>query len=107
MDDVMIGDEATRVLSGHLYGDEINVRCPYCEGDYTHIDSCGTLFGTDKYEAGIYVGTSVVGKTMARRSALEIVMRCEVCPDKFAIILQQHKGVTLIEIRKDTPCLCS
>lgn len=95
----IIGHEALSLLSGENYGGEINVICPYCQGDYTHIKSVSTLKGSDEHEAvDAYAGTSTGGTTGSRRSALQIVVRCEVCPNPFALIIQQHKGINGIEI---------
>lgn len=96
----MLIDERGRVielLSGEGYGCETNVVCPNCRSDYTHIKSVGTLVGTDEHEASIYEGTGQTGTTGSRRSAVEIVFECEQCPKLFALVIQQHKGINLLQ----------
>ena len=101
---ILRGPDALRCLSGDICGGEINVRCPYCGGDFTHIRHVGTLVGSDKLEAtAAYEGTVPAGATGARRSALEVVFDCETCPKPFALVIQQHKGNNMLEIHTDLP----
>lgn len=87
------------VLAGRLRPREVNVRCPHCRSHYTHIRRVGTLVGTDVSEATpAYPGTEATGTTPDRRSALEVVFECECCPDRFALVIQQYKGVNRIEV---------
>lgn len=96
----MIPDKTINSLvGGNGYAGDVCIACPYCRGDYTHICSVGTLLGTDACEASVYSGTSVIGRTTSRRSALQITLTCELCPKPFDIVIQQHKGVNSIEVR--------
>jgi hypothetical protein len=98
------GQEAIRFLSGRLHTDLVNVLCPSCGSDYTHVQHVGTLVGSDQAEAvPAYEGTFPSGTTPQRRSAVEIVFLCEQCPKLFALIIQQHKGINHVEIHEDVP----
>lgn len=98
------GESALAFLSGSIYGGEINVKCPSCNEDYTHVRRVGTLVGSDEHEATpAYDGTFPTGATPSRRSAVEIVFECESCPDLFALVIQQHKGNNLIEVHAGIP----
>lgn len=89
-------------LSGTILSGELNIRCPNCGSDYTHVRHAGTLVGSDDNEATpAYSGTAPSGATGSRRSALEIVFTCEGCPKLFALVIQQHKGNNLIQIDDD------
>jgi Zn finger protein HypA/HybF involved in hydrogenase expression len=92
------------LLSGESYAGEANVRCPHCHGDYTHVRSVGTLMGSDPYEATpAYHGTVTSGQTASRRSAVEIVFECEMCPQPFSLVIQQHKGVNELQFMTASP----
>ncbi len=94
--------EVVACLSGKSYGGEVNVVCPNCNSDYTHVHHVGTLMGTDDHEAtAAYQGTDPSGVSAERRSALEIVFACENCPKLFAVVFQQHKGVSTIQIHDE------
>lgn len=86
------------LLSGEASWPELNVVCPYCRGDYTHIVGAGTRVGTDEHEAvEAYFGAPPTGTTAERRSAIEIVMTCEACGDRtFSLVIQQHKGINYL-----------
>lgn len=95
------GDGVLRFLAGKAYGDgNVNIVCPHCGSDYTHVSHVGTLLGSDEHEAGIYEGTVQIGATAIdyRRSAVAIVFDCENCPTQFSLVVQQHKGVNLVQI---------
>lgn len=95
------GDAAIALLSGGGYAGEANVVCPKCRSDYTHIVRVGTLKGSDKNEAvEAYEGTEQSGFTASRRSAVEIVFECERCPDPFSLVIQQHKGVNIVQVHE-------
>jgi hypothetical protein len=82
---------------------ETTVHCPNSNGDYTHVCHVGTLLGTDPHEAGIYSGTAPTGSTPFRRSAVEIVFMCETCPERFALVIQQHKGNNFVQLHAHLP----
>jgi hypothetical protein len=89
-------------LSGSDTMDDVNIRCPNCGYDYTHIERAGTLTGSDEYEAvKAYPGTESIGVTGSRRSAIKVVMSCEECPTLFGLIIQQDKGVNFLSFDKD------
>lgn len=90
-----------------LFSDSLGswcLACPVCEDIHTHVESVFTRIGTDEYEAAIYKGTKVRGKTDERRSALVCVFRCEQSC-RFELVFQQHKGNNHIEVNrlKDAP----
>ncbi len=95
------GNEAIQLLSGDTCSGEANIVCPYCRCDYSHVSHGGTLLGADSHEAVIYEGTDISGATPSRRSAFEIVFECEACEQRFALVIQQHKGMNFVEIHKD------
>lgn len=97
---ILQGDAALPHLSGNYCSDLANVRCPSCNSDYVNVKHAGTLLGTDPNEAKILSGTEITGSTPSRRSALEIVFRCEGCPHLFAVVFQEYKGQAYIEIHK-------
>lgn len=87
-----------RCLTGDSGGpDRINLQCP-CGSNYTHVVSVGTRLGSDEHEAVIYPGTVKTGESGHRRSAVEIVFACEGCPERFALVIQQHKGRNFIDM---------
>jgi hypothetical protein len=99
------GDDAVALLSGEIYGGEANVVCPSCQSDYTHVRHVGTLVGSDHREAVVsYDGTDPSGSTPSRRSAVEIVFSCENCEEHFALVIQQHKGISLVEVHQGVEC---
>jgi hypothetical protein len=98
-DNTLYGNAVMNCLTSKTFGDEVNVACPYCHGDYTHIHHAGTLTGSDEHEAvTAYDGTFQSGSTGDRRSALEVVFYCEDCPTLFALVFQQHKGVNFVRV---------
>jgi hypothetical protein len=88
------------VVSGDAYAGELNIRCPVCGGDYSHIFEVFTRLGVDPLEGGRpYRGT--VAKTVdtrMRRDSLVIVFHGE-CPHSWELIIEQHKGVNLVCVR--------
>lgn len=88
------------LLSGQLCGDESNIKCPHCGSDYTHIERAGTVMGSDPHEAKVYPGTVPTSTTGFRRSGVEIVMSCEMCPFQFALVVQQHKGNNFVQVHR-------
>jgi hypothetical protein len=98
--------EVLSLLAGDHCDPDANIVCPHCGGHYTHIRRVGTLKGSDPYEARTaYAGTRQTGTTPERRSALEIVFACEQCPELFALVIQQHKGINLLQIHTSVPDL--
>ena len=96
------GRDAVSLLSGESYEGDANVVCPNCRSDCTHIQRVGTLVGSDPSEAiAAYEGTAPTGATPSRRSAVEIVFSCEQCPESFALVIQQHKGVNMIQVHQN------
>lgn len=96
------GAGALRFLSGNACVGEINVRCPNCGSDYTHVRHVGTLVGTDSHEATTaYEGTVPTGTTSTAERRLGVVFDCENGPQVFALVIQQHKGNDVIEIYAD------
>jgi len=96
--------DALQFLSGHICGGETNIVCPSCSSDYTHVHHVGTLVGSDQFEAATaYEGTATSGSTPERRSAVEIVFECEGCPQRFSLVIQQHKGNNFVEIHENIP----
>jgi hypothetical protein len=94
--------EVVPSLTGTFLADQVNIRCPNCGSDYTHIRHAGTLVGSDEGEATVaYSGTGPSGTTAARRSALEVVFECEGCTKLFALVIQQVKGVNHFCIEDD------
>lgn len=93
--------EAVALLSSEAHGAGI-VVCPSCGSSYTDVLRVGTLVGTDQHEAvPSYEGTSTTGSTPGRRSALEVVFWCEGCDNYFALVIQQDKGVSRVEIHSE------
>ena len=78
------------------YSGEWAVACPTCGVDYSHVREAGTLLGED--EGHVYPGTEAIGTTGDRRSALRIVFDGE-CGHAWALQIQQHKGVNLVEVQ--------
>ena len=78
---------------GDFYRGELNIRCPACGSDYSHIrevyTACGSGSGVD---TGPYTGTVEKGHTPADRSALVIEFDGE-CGHRFVLVIQQHKGI--------------
>ena len=72
-------------------GPQPSLLCPTCGCDCSHIREVYTEMGTDPYEAGVYSGTEVKGRTGSRRSALAIVIDGE-CGHQWILRIQQHKG---------------
>ncbi len=96
------GGDAVALLSGRMLSGEANVVCPNCRSDYTHVHHVGTLVGRDRHEAvASYEGTDPTGTTPQRRSAVEIVFRCENCPEHFALVVQESKGNNLVEVHQN------
>lgn len=99
------GKDALALLTGQAYSGEANVVCPNCRSEYTHVHHVGTLVGSDQDEAvDAYDGTATSGATPRRRSAVEIVFSCEGCNENFALVVQQHKGVNLVEVHQNVAC---
>jgi hypothetical protein len=95
--DVMV-TRVEQVLRREMYefGDDVgNVACPQCGYEYSHIREAGTYLGSDQHEAGIYRGTSVLGVTGERRSAIVILFEGE-CGHKWEWRIQQHKGINVL-----------
>jgi hypothetical protein len=91
------GSDAAGFLTGEICENEINICCPICGGDYTHISQVGTLRGSDEHEAkGAYPGTQTVGNVEMRRDALQVLFDCEICHGTFEFRIQQHKGVNYL-----------
>lgn len=100
---ILEGKDVLRSIREGDCGSVVNIKCPYCDGNYTHIRHVGTLVGHDKLEAvSSYDGTFTTGATPSRRSALEVVFDCEECPGRpFSIVIQQHKGINYVQIHID------
>ncbi len=79
-----------------------NLNCPKCNGLHSHIIAVGSLKHRPESGGGegedAYAGTVVIGKTPARRSALAVVFDCEECWHKFALVVQQHKGMNYVTV---------
>jgi len=95
------GASVLKFLSGNISAGDINMRCPSCGFDFTHIREVGTLMGQDEHEAVVYKGTGIIGKTKSRRSAIQIIFDCEGCTDTFALVIQQHKGNDFLQVWAD------
>lgn len=77
--------------------------CPACGYDYSHIRSCHTALGNDKYEGGkAYPGTEARGVTPFRRDCLVITLDGE-CEHAWEIRIQQHKGINYVWTRLVAP----
>jgi hypothetical protein len=78
----------------------IDLACPVCRFDYTHIVEVFTRFGTDPHEGGRpYPGTVARGVAPGeRRDALVIVVDGE-CEHRWEVIIQQHKGQNFVSSR--------
>lgn len=63
-------------LSGSIYGPELNLVCPSCGSDYTYPQDFAV---TDTYE---------------------ILFGCQDCYDCFSLVIQQHKGASLLRMQK-------
>ena len=100
-------DEATTsatggALAGDFYDGEVNVCCPTCAGDYSHVVEAFTRLGADENEAGTYEGTQVKEIGTYRRSALVIVFRGE-CGHRWNLVIQQHKGINILAVEPLPP----
>ncbi len=86
-------------LSGEGYQGEVNIRCPECGANESHIREVFTRFGTDPHEGGHpYKGTTAKGTNPnSRRDALVIVFDGE-CPHAWELTIQQHKGINLLTV---------
>lgn len=80
------------------YAGEWAVACPTCGAGESHIAEAGTLLGRDPHESGVYTGTSVLGMTSSRRSAISVVFDGE-CGHRWEVKIQQHKGVNLVTVQ--------
>ncbi|GIG40959.1 hypothetical protein [Cellulomonas phragmiteti] len=95
-----------------LLADEGQLMCPLCSGTYVHID--------DVYVAGrpredgpvvpVHVnaggriateeGVDLPMTDYGRRHVISLGGVCELCGGRFALEFKQHKGQTLVTIRK-------
>jgi len=75
----------------------INLTCPICGFDYSHIQNVFTLMGEDEHEAEVFPGTRIGGKTDDYRSALAIEIEGECC-HTWRLVIQQYKGVNYLDI---------
>ena len=93
-------DRVVAALTGVFYAGKINLTCPVCRHDYSHIREVFSRLGSDEYEGGIYPGTPIKGVTAYRRSALVIALDGE-CGHRWNLIIQQHKGVNIVELETE------
>lgn len=87
------------LLGNKAMNDHINLRCPFCKHDFSHVRGAYTRLGSDESEADVYDGTEVKGTTPERRSALVVVIDGE-CHHSWNLVLQQSKGLTLVSVEK-------
>jgi hypothetical protein len=64
---------------GCFYSGEMNIACPHCGFDYTHIESL-LAFCSDR---------------------VEIEFSCEGCEQHFAFVIQFHEGISMLRHRKN------
>lgn len=76
----------------------MELRCPKCGCEYSHVRDVYTRLGADPNEAEVYRGTVVKEVQSAeRRSAVSIMIKGE-CGHEWAVIIQQHKGINTIAV---------
>jgi ferredoxin len=73
-------------------------RCPVCGDQFTHVQGVYTLLGTDESD-GLYRGSHLVARESGhRRDAVAVRTQGETCGHRWDLVLQQHKGQTLVRI---------
>jgi len=82
------------------------LACPLCGGGHTHQGAMEIFDRTkEDSEDGLHllikhgkhtVDRSMVGNPSGRRQGMTIEFECEICSKKFAVIIAQHKGETLV-----------
>lgn len=94
-----IQDPSDAVLfDRNILGNACVARCPVCGDQYTHVQGVYTLLGEDE-SGGLYRGSHLVAReTNYRRDALAVRVQGETCGHRWDLVLQQHKGNTLVRI---------
>ena len=97
-------DPRQLIVADRMYGGSEEfpaiIQCPVCKFEYTHTQAAYTQMGGD--EGHVYSGTEVRGDSGYRRSALVVEFLCE-SGHRFALVIQQHKGINLVGLRELAP----
>lgn len=96
-----------------LHVEGIVLHCPTCGADTTHVEHVAvSARGEDQAPDEITVD-AITGRVVTRaaipaptgstvgtgrRQRIALTGRCEQCDDRFALVLTQHKGTTLVEL---------
>jgi hypothetical protein len=87
-----------QLFNRHFWNDGSPILCcPVCRFEYSHVQAVYTLLGGDE-SAGPYRGSHLVAReTPYRRDGLAVRVHGE-CGHRWDIVLQQHKGLTLVRV---------